>query len=153
MLTRLMPRNLAALAAVGVLAALPLAGCSGSASVSVTDGTPAASAPANGTHLDPSTFAAALKRPDTVVLDVRTPAEFAQGHLQNALNIDIENAGFLAQLSQIDKTKTYAVYCHSGNRSGAALQQMQQMGFAEAYDLAGGINAWENAGGAVSTGS
>jgi rhodanese-related sulfurtransferase len=145
-------RRLAALTLAGVLAAIPLAGCSSSGDVSVTQGTAAASAPANGSHLDAAAFAAALKRPDTVILDVRTPAEFAQGHLENAVNIDIESADFLTRLDQVDTSKAYAVYCHSGNRSGAALQQMAQMGFAEAYDLAGGIGSWENAGGKVVTG-
>ncbi len=153
MLPRLTPRRLASLAVVAVLAALPLAGCSGSGSVSVTGGTAAASAPAAGAHVDPASFAAALKRPNTVILDVRTPAEFAAGHLQNAENADIESPGFLQQVSALPRSKAYAVYCHSGNRSGVALQQMQQLGFAQAYDLAGGITAWENAGGAVSTGS
>ncbi len=145
-------RRLTTLALASVLAIIPLAGCSSSGDVSVADGTVAASAPADGSHLDPAAFAAALKRPGTVLLDVRTPAEFAQGHLEGATNIDIESAGFIAQIDQIDKTKAYAVYCHSGNRSGAALQQMAQMGFAAAYDLQGGINAWENAGGKVVTG-
>ena len=145
-------RRLAALSLAGALVAVPLAGCSSSGKVSVTEGTAATSAPASGSHLDAEHFAAALKLPGTVILDVRTPAEFAQGHLQNALNLDIENPGFVTQLDQIDKTKSYAVYCHSGNRSGAALQAMAQMGFAEAYDLKGGIGAWENAGGSVVTG-
>jgi len=146
-------RRLAALGLAGALVALPLAGCSSSGTVSVTEGTTAASAPVSGSHLDPAQFAAALKRPGTVILDVRTPAEFAQGHLQNAVNLDIESAGFMTQLGAIDKTKAYAVYCHSGNRSGAALQAMSQLGFAQAYDLSGGIGAWENAGGKVVTGS
>ncbi|HEY5516075.1 MAG TPA: rhodanese-like domain-containing protein, partial [Pengzhenrongella sp.] len=145
-------RHLTTLALAGVLAVIPMAGCSSSGDVSVTGGTTAPSAPAVGSHLDPAAFAAALKRPGTVLLDVRTPAEFAQGHLEGATNIDIESAGFVAQIAQIDKTKTYAVYCHSGNRSGAALQQMAQMGFAAAFDLQGGISAWESAGGKVSTG-
>lgn len=145
-------RRLAALGLAGALIALPLAGCSSSGTVSVTEGAPAASAPANGSHLGAEQFAAALKLPRTVILDVRTPAEFAQGHLQNAVNLDIEGADFVTRLGQIDKTVPYAVYCHSGNRSGAALQAMSQMGFAEAYDLTGGIGAWENAGGKIVTG-
>ncbi len=145
-------RRLAALALAGALVTVPLAACSSSGSVSVTEGSAAASAPANGGHLAAADFAAALKRPNTVILDVRTPAEFAQGHLKNAVNLDIEGADFTTQLGRVDKTKAYAVYCHSGNRSGAALQEMAQLGFAETYDLAGGIGAWESAGGDVVTG-
>ncbi len=145
-------RRLAALALAGALVTVPLAACSSSGSVSVTQGTVAASAPANGGHLEAADFAAALKRPNTVILDVRTPAEFAQGHLENAVNLDIEGADFINQLGQIDKTKAYAVYCRSGNRSGVALQQMAQLGFTDAYDLKGGIGAWESAGGDVVTG-
>ena len=63
------------------------------------------------------------------VIDVRTPAEFTSGHLEGALNIDVQSPDFAAQVSQLDPTKDYFVYCRSGNRSGQAISQMSNMGF------------------------
>ena len=93
-----------------------------------------------------------MKAPGTVVLDVRTPAEFATGHLPGAQNIDIEGADFATRIAALDKTATYAVYCHSGNRSAMAPEQMTAADFAHVYDLAGGISAWQSMGGPMSMG-
>lgn len=91
-------------------------------------------------------FATAVGQPGVVVLDVRTPAEFAAGHLEGAVNIDVESSDFAAKVGELDKGTTYAVYCRSGNRSRVATQAMQQMGFTSLYDLDGGINDWAAAG-------
>ena len=66
---------------------------------------------------------------DTVIIDVRTPAEFASGHLEGALNIDVHSPDFAAQIMELDPSGEYFVYCRSGNRSGQAIAQMTQMGF------------------------
>lgn len=66
---------------------------------------------------------------DSVIIDVRTPGEFAGGHLEGALNIDIQSPDFAAQISQLDPNGDYFVYCRSGNRSGQAISQMTNMGF------------------------
>ncbi len=143
--------RLAGTAAALVAAATLLTGCS-SGSVSVTAGPTAAAAPAAGASLAPAEFAAAAKLPDTVLLDVRTPAEFASGHLPGAVNVDIESADFGQQIMALDQAKSYAVYCRSGNRSKAAVTAMQQAGFTKLFDLSGGITAWQSAGGEVVTG-
>lgn len=104
-----------------------------------------------GAHLSPQDFATAASLADTVILDVRTAGEFAAGHLPGAVNADVESPDFTTALAGLDKDATYAVYCHSGRRSGIALQQMKTSGFADAYDLAGGIAAWTAAGGQVVT--
>lgn len=135
-----------------VAAATLLAGCSAGGEVSVSAGPTAAAAPAAASSLSAADFAAAAKRPDTVLLDVRTPAEFAEGHLPGAVNIDVESPDFLQQVSGLDQNKAYAVYCRSANRSKVAMTAMQQLGFTQLYDLAGGINAWKSAGGEVVTG-
>ena len=141
----------AATAAALVAAASLLAGCSGG-TVSVSDGPTAASAPAAASSLPAAEFAAAAKLPDTVLLDVRTPEEFASGHLPGAVNINIEAQDFLQQVATLDPARSYAVYCRSANRSKVAMTAMQQAGFARLYDLAGGITAWKSAGGEVVTG-
>lgn len=143
--TRSWSRGIAA-AALAVAAITGVSACSTSAPAA------SASSPATGQHVAASDFSTALKAPGTIVLDVRTPAEFASGHLPHAKNIDIEGADFGNQIAALDKNATYAVYCRSGNRSGTALEQMTAAGFSRVYDLAGGIGAWQNMGGAMMTG-
>ena len=139
-LTRSWSRRIAAGSMV-VVAITGISACS--------SGEPVASSAsqATGQHMTASDFSTALKEPGTIVVDVRTPAEFASGHLPQAKNIDIEAADFATRIAALDKNATYAVYCHSGNRSGAALEQMAGVGFTHLYDLAGGIGAWQSMGG------
>jgi rhodanese-related sulfurtransferase len=68
------------------------------------------------------------------------------GHIANAINIDVEGMQFNADVSKLDKTKTYAVYCHSGRRSGIATSEMSKLGFSKLFNLDGGIGAWSTAG-------
>lgn len=89
---------------------------------------------------------------DLVVLDVRTPEEFAEGHLEGAVLVDFYAADFADQLAALDTDVPYLVYCRSGNRSGQALGVMEQLGFASAVDVDGGIVAWADAGLPVTTG-
>ncbi|UOG77001.1 rhodanese-like domain-containing protein [Hymenobacter tibetensis] len=70
-----------------------------------------------------------LKKRRTVLLDVRTPAEFAAGHLQGAENLDFRAPDFPAQVAKLDKSNTYVLYCASGNRSGKTNTLMQEAGF------------------------
>jgi phage shock protein E len=83
---------------------------------------------------------------DLVVLDVRTPEEFAEGHVDGAVLIDFYDADFAEQLAALDPDVPYLVICRSGNRSGQTLGIMEQLGFASAADVDGGIIAWAGAG-------
>jgi rhodanese-related sulfurtransferase len=83
---------------------------------------------------------------DVVVLDVRTPQEFAEKHIKNADNIDYYDSDLETKLGSLDKQKTYAVYCRSGNRSSQILEVMKKLGFSKVYNLSGGINAYEKSG-------
>ena len=89
---------------------------------------------------------------ELVVLDVRTPEEFAEGHLEGAVLVDFYAADFAEQLAALDTDVPYLVYCRSGNRSGQALGVMEQLGFTSAADVDGGIVAWAGAGLPVTTG-
>jgi rhodanese-related sulfurtransferase len=81
---------------------------------------------------------------DTVqLIDVRTPAEFKQGHIKGALNIDVTDASFEKDLEQLNKNKPVYIYCRSGQRSNTAAKKMAQAGFDTLYDLKGGINNWD----------
>ena len=88
-----------------------------------------------------------MKQTGTIVLDVRTPAEYASGHLPQAQNIDIEGSDFAARIAALDKTATYAVYCRSGNRASAAMEQMAAAALTHVYHLAGGIGPWQRTAG------
>ncbi len=87
------------------------------------------------------------------LIDVRTPEEYAGGHLNNAVNIDIRSADFTEQLNKLDKTKPVLVYCLSGGRSSAAAGKMEEMGFSEVYNMEGGIMKWQNAGKSMDAGT
>lgn len=143
-----------ALVSALAVASIALAGCSGGegSEASVTAGPTAVTAPARGAELDAAGFAAALKLPGTTIIDVRTPEEFAQGHLPGAVNIDISSADFGARVAALEPSAPYAVYCRSGNRSASALAQMAAVGMTGAFHLGGGIGAWQSAGGEVVTG-
>jgi len=64
----------------------------------------------------------------------------------SAVNIDFYASDFESQLDMLNKDKVYLVYCRSDNRSGQAVDRMEDLGFIEAYDMSGGINAWNDAG-------
>lgn len=81
---------------------------------------------------------------NSVVLDVRTQEEVNEGFIPNAIHIDIyKGQGFIYKLEELDKTKSYFVYCRSGARSGQACAIMNQLGFQNAYNLVGGFNEWK----------
>ena len=88
-------------------------------------------APAAGpvAALPPTEVARELARPGVVLLDVRTPAEFALGHLPNARNLNFRADDFARQVAQLDSAKSYVLYCASGNRSGQAARLMREQGF------------------------
>ena len=97
--------------------------------------------------LTPQAFAEVLiTDQDRTLVDVRTPAEYAAGHIAGASNIDFYEADFLEQFQDFDQDQPLAIYCRSGGRSGQALQALQAAGFSDVVDLSGGIMAWENAG-------
>ena len=110
---------------------LLLAGCSSSSSaidLSVTD------------------FSSKVAEAGVITLDVRTPGEFAEGHIEGAQLIDFQSGNFENEISSLDKNATYAVYCRSGNRSGQAVKVMHDAGFHNVYNLNGGVVDWASAG-------
>ncbi len=84
------------------------------------------------------------KDPNAVILDVRTIEEVEELAIPNSINIDIyKGQGFLDELEQLDKDKSYYVYCKSGGRSNQACLLMGQLGFDKTFNLLGGITEWE----------
>lgn len=77
-----------------------------------------------------------LAKPDErVIIDVRTPGEFASDHISGALNIDIYDSQFESQIKKLDKNKNYLLYCRSGSRSGQAQAMMRRWGFQKTQNL------------------
>jgi phage shock protein E len=83
---------------------------------------------------------------DAVLLDVRTPEEFAAGYIKGAINLDFKSSDFSKKLDSLDKSKGYLVYCASGGRSGRASELMNEKGFGSVTTLEGGIQAWQAEG-------
>ena len=79
---------------------------------------------------------------DFVILDLRTPKEFTNGHIAGAVMLDYYSPGFQKGLQQLDKSKRYLIYCRTGNRSGRTLKLIDQMGFKSVYHLKDGIVDW-----------
>jgi rhodanese-related sulfurtransferase len=88
-----------------------------------------------------------------VILDVRTPEEFAQGHLSGAVNVNLMAPDFERRLGALGRGKTYLVYCRTGNRSVKAIQIMGRLGFRSVYHMFEGIVGWQKKGFALSTSS
>lgn len=83
---------------------------------------------------------------DYVLLDIRTPGEFAEGYIEGAINIDYYEANFRDELAKLDRSKSYIIYCRSGNRSGKSLRIMKSLGFKRVYNILGGISKWKSSG-------
>lgn len=79
---------------------------------------------------------------DVMLLDVRTPSEVAEGMIPGAMVIDFTAPDFTDKISNLDKEKTYLVYCKAGGRSSRAIEQMKGVGFKKLYNLEGGYDAW-----------
>jgi rhodanese-related sulfurtransferase len=110
---------------------LLLAGCSSSSSA---------------VDLSVSEFSSKVTESGIITLDVRTPGEFNEGHIEGAQLIDFQSGNFENEIASLDKSKTYAVYCRSGSRSGEAVKVMRDAGFTNLYNLNGGVIDWANAG-------
>jgi rhodanese-related sulfurtransferase len=102
---------------------------------------------AQHTNLKPDAFQKGAIAAKSQILDVRTPEEYNNGHLKDAIRADWNNeAEFEEKVKTLDKTRSVYVYCQSGRRSSAAAKQLKKEGFTQVYNLAGGMNAWTDAG-------
>jgi rhodanese-related sulfurtransferase len=102
--------------------------------------------------MKPNEFVTAMGQPGTVIIDVRTPAEYAAAHVDNAVNINVEASDFTTRVAGLDKNTTYAVYCRTGRRSAIASDQMADAGFSSILNLDGGLVDLQAAGAPIVTG-
>lgn len=138
-------RPVAPLILVGLVGAALLGACGGSSlemgqAARPAEPTAEAAPDTVAQQVDPAAGAALLDQ-GAVLIDVRTPQEYGEAHIDGALLIDISAPDFVEQLGELDPAATYVVYCRSGNRSRAAVEVMAQLGFSEVYDM-GGIQQW-----------
>jgi len=94
--------------------------------------------------LSPQEFYDATAQKDLQLLDVRTSKEFEEGHLEDAVNIDVLEDDFSAKAESLDKEQPVYLYCRSGNRSAKASAILTDLGFKEIYDMQGGYLQWES---------
>lgn len=139
------------LVAAAVAASALLVGCGGG-----DDAEPIAEAAAGAVEAEVSARpdygvvtpaqAAVLATSGVTVVDVRTPAEYAEGHIDGALLIDLASGSFIDEIAALDPDGEYLVYCRSANRSGQAVAIMRELGYQQIWDLDGGTVAYAAAG-------
>jgi rhodanese-related sulfurtransferase len=100
----------------------------------------------SGRELKPKDFQQQIQNTaDAVVVDVRTGEEVNKGFIEGAIHIDYKKDDFESKIAELDRDKTYFVYCGSGVRSSKAGDVMKELGFKKYYTLEGGIKAWKEA--------
>ena len=101
----------------------------------------------NGSSIDSKEAYGLIKADSNIaILDVRTAKEFADGHVAGAVNIDVNQADFAQKIDQLDRSKTYIVYCRSGRRSRKAVGIMATKGFKNLYNVSDGFLGWNKNG-------
>lgn len=91
-------------------------------------------------------FSKRIKKERPVILDVRRPEEYAEGHIKKAVNINWQNQEeFVAKAAQLQKSTPVYVYCRSGVRSAKAVEWLRSNGFTQVVGLSGGMKAWAEA--------
>ena len=117
-----------------LLISISIVSCKGQTSKNVKD-------------IDPKAFSEKITAtPNAQVIDVRTPQEFAGGHIDNAINIDYLGDSFEANAQKLDKTKPVFVYCKTNNRSPRAAAMLEKLGFTTIYNMQGGLLKWDAEG-------
>jgi rhodanese-related sulfurtransferase len=101
--------------------------------------------PSTEVHVRADEAARLVKAQELTVLDLRTPKEFAAGHIAGATNLNCQAADFAARLEKLDRDKPYLIHCASGRRSTNALPQFEKLGFKRVIHLDGGLKAWQAA--------
>lgn len=129
-----------ALVGATALALAALSACGTDSSAPAAEDASAQSATAAGTLPTETTMSTGT------LIDVRTPEEYAEGHLNGAINVDFNSPTFADDVAGFDKEGNYTLYCRSGNRSAQAIAQMERMGFTNLTNAGGYEEASKNLG-------
>ncbi|HNU92368.1 MAG TPA: rhodanese-like domain-containing protein [Spirochaetota bacterium] len=100
--------------------------------------------------LSPERAAAMIESGGVIVVDIRDPKKFADGHIEGAINAEYHPKTFARDTEQIDKNAAIILYCSMGLKTKKAVRELERRGFARVYAMEGGIEAWRNAGFPVS---
>ena len=92
--------------------------------------------------IEPEKYEESIKIGAVQLIDVRTPEEFREGHIDGAVNIDLFSDDFSGAFAKFNKNQPVYIYCRSGNRSQKAAVKLSEMGFQTIIDLRGGFKAW-----------
>lgn len=103
----------------------------------------------SGTTVDVTTLQSELSKGNVQLIDVRTPQEWGNGHIEGARHIDWFSEDFKSEVSKLDKDAPVRLYCAAGGRSEEARELLREMGFKNVLDLEGGIGVWKKAGAPV----
>lgn len=128
-----------------VLALTALTACSQDGTPQPEGGTTTVTATPTPETLDAKAFQAAIGQGKALLVDVRTPAEYAGGHLEGSLNVDWTGADHETEFTKLPKDQPLLLYCRSGGRSGQAMEYLKSKGY-QVQHLNGGITAWMSAG-------
>lgn len=99
----------------------------------------------------PEEMQSLVEQKDVQLVDVRTPAEYKEGHIQYAQNIDFNSPTFDQDISKLDKQKPVMLYCNKGGQSAKCSEKLLKAGFIKIYDLQGGITQWKFKGMEIKT--
>ena len=94
--------------------------------------------------IDKATIQSEVIGKDVQLVDVRTPMEYGQGHIDDAVNFNINDEGFLNQIEKLDKNKPVYLYCKLGGRSNRAAELLKSKGFTQIFDYTGGYDDWSS---------
>jgi len=130
--------------AIALVLCLPLAASAADAPAGAT--THARQQHAEIKNVDVPEFEALRREKKSVILDVRSPSEYAIGHIPGAVNIDCQAKDFVEKIAALDKAQSYLVHCAAGGRSARACDKMARLSFSNLYNLKDGFKAWEQAG-------
>lgn len=99
----------------------------------------------NKTEVDSKGVSVLLQKDKTLkVIDVRTPEEFQNGHIKDAINLNIRDSIAFSKIDKLDRDQKYIVHCRTNHRSGKAVEYMIQHGFKNIYQMMDGFTGWES---------
>lgn len=143
-------RRIHSLGALGLVGALLVTSCGGNDDAGVgnttADQPDAEESMAAVRVVNAEEFSTVISTGQPTLIDVRTPAEYSEGHIDGAVLIDLSSATFLDDIQGLPRDGAYAVYCRSGNRSATATAAMRELGFTNIVELGGGILEWSASG-------
>ena len=94
--------------------------------------------------IDKATIQSEVIGKDVQLVDVRTPMEYGQGHIDDAVNFNINDKNFIDQIEKLDKNKPVYLYCKLGGRSNRAAELLKSKGFTQIFDYTGGYDDWSS---------